>query len=132
MTTLEDLAPWPSKQEMSAVSVARSFAVEAYVQAYETHRLCSEASERFRATGHADWAPTAKASDRTFTEFAVVFLLRVLAEKLPDEADEITRELVQCGEDGDLVEWLWDWLEEWGIDPDEVAKLAKQPRQEAA
>ena len=58
------------------------------------------------------------------SDFTGVFLLRALIEHAPIAvADQVARDLWLVWEDGGAVgEWLWEYLDEYGINGDEITE----------
>lgn len=106
--TTRPLAPYPSSvEDVTADKFARHLAVAA--------------QHSFRTTINA------AGLDRTamalfVQEWSVVYLLRELQERAGVMiADAVARDLWEAWEDGSgLGEWLWEWLTEYGIDPEAV------------
>lgn len=123
MTTLNDLAPLPSSEdEVTAENLLKHLTVRASASENETHTLAH------KALG-ADASPE---DVRRYTEsfallsarFGVVFLLRQIQQQSsPGWADEVARHLWSLWQDGGSIpEFLWDWLAESGIDPEQIGR----------
>jgi|ERR1051325_1327179 hypothetical protein len=108
--TSKNLAPYPtSAEDVTADKLAAHLAV------------CAQ--RRFRQ--NMDAAELDRTALNLFTkEWAVVFLLREIQERAGVRiADDLARALWESWEDGSgLGEFLWEWLTEYGINPESVAK----------
>lgn len=77
---------------------------------------------------------TASASDPQFqksiacsvSSFTTAHLLREISRLAPESADAIARDLWSHWEGGELGEWLWEWLTEYGIDPAPIEGIAAE------
>ena len=102
-------APYPTRAEdVTADNLARHIAVAA--------------QRRFRAT--MDAAELDRTAMTLFVqEWGAVFLLREIQERSGTAvADVVARSLWEAWNDGShLGECLWEWLTEYGIDPEAVA-----------
>jgi hypothetical protein len=56
-------------------------------------------------------------------EFAAAHLLFTLQGEVPDLADMVAQHIAQSWEDGEIGEWLHEYLAAAGVDPSEVARL---------
>jgi hypothetical protein len=111
--TLNDLAPHPtSLEETTADALARNLSVVA--QAHWRRQVEGRTfEERFESV------------TLVVNLFGVVTLLRALIEHAPGQADAVARELRADWEGASGVgEDLWQWLTEYGIDPEQVNKIA--------
>jgi hypothetical protein len=109
MTTANNPAPYPtSAADVTAEGLARHLAV----QAQRTNAQIMTASGLNR-----------DAMARFVYEWGVTFLLReALAHLGPVAADDIARDLWEAWQDGGSPgEFLWEWLTEYGIDPEQVS-----------
>lgn len=123
MTTLNDIAPWPDEDEVTAESLLKHFTAAAFVHEGDTHEL-SRTAFRDGATAE-DKRRYADAANALVARFGEVLLLRALVEAVPDKADGIARRLWGALTDGSVIpELLWDWLTEHNVDPEQVVKLA--------
>jgi sulfite reductase beta subunit-like hemoprotein len=105
-----NLAPYPtSAEEVTAEKLARHLAVAAQ----HSFRTTMDATEPDRA-----------AMTVFVHEWGIVFLLRELQERAGTHvADAVARQLWESWEDGGgLGEFLWEWLTEYGIDPEAVTR----------
>lgn len=104
------LAPYPTRAEdVTAEALAKHIAVAA--------------QHRYRIT--LDAAELDRTEMTLFVqEWGVVYLLREIQERSGVEvADAVARDLWEAWEDGSgLGEFLWEWLTEYGIDPEAVGK----------
>lgn len=113
MTTINDLAPYPrTASQATANNLVRSLAVDAQV----AYRLSFDA-----ATNEKQLA----AATRFVQSYGIVKLLRaVIDHTTPTTADEIARDIWSDWEDGScLGEWLWEWLNDYGIDTKAVDEI---------
>lgn len=102
-------APYPTRvEDVTAENLARHWAVCA-----QRNFLATQAA--------ADLDRNLMA--RFVYEWSVVFLLREVQERAGSHvADTLARALWENLADGSgLGEWLWEWLTEYGIDPESVA-----------
>jgi hypothetical protein len=128
MTSLNDLAPYPTRvEDVTADSLARHFTVQAAAHAHDASVMCREATT---AGGNANWGPYNELVEHLFVEFGVVLLLRTVAHKDVDQADELARDLFSQWDAADLHDWLFEWMVEYGIDPEQVKALAAADRSE--
>jgi hypothetical protein len=107
--TSSNLAPYPTRvEDVTAHKLARHLAVEAQ----RTLRTTMDTADVNR-----------DAMARLVYGWGVVFLLRGLQDRTGDTvADAVAQDLWEAWEDGSgLGEWLWEWLTEYGIDPEAVA-----------
>lgn len=108
--TTSNPAPYPTSAEtVTAEGLARHMAVQAQ-------------RSNMKIMAAADMNRDAMA--RFVYEWSTTFLLReALAHLGPVTADEIARELWEALEDGSsLGEFLWEWLTEYGINPEQVTR----------
>jgi hypothetical protein len=104
------LAPWPtSAEDVTADKLARHLAVGAQ----RTLRTTMDAPDVNR-----------DAMARLVYGWGVTFLLRELQERSGVTiADAVAQDLWEAWEDGSsLGEFLWEWLTEYGIDPEAVGR----------
>lgn len=121
---LDEFAP-PARMvdEVTAASLIRYEAVHAFAQEIKASKLGMAAFDH----------PSGEKPDpelmRRYTDavhllafrFAVVFLLKAIAEHLPEKADEVAQCLQSMLMDGGCMpEFLHDWLSEAGVDPERV------------
>ena len=120
--SLNDLAPWPQTEaSATADAVAKSITVGAF------------ARDRYIQTLNTTDEKWATQVGLLVNEFAVVWLLKFLADFHPDVADDAARLLWSHWEDGGVIpELLWDWLAKWKINPEQVAEVAERQRAEHA
>jgi hypothetical protein len=105
-----NLAPYPtSVEDVTAEKLARHMTV----QAQRNFRATMDAAELDR-----------NAMARLVFEWGVTFLLRELQERAgATVADAVAQDLWEAWEDGSsLGEFLWEWLTEYGIDPEAIAR----------
>lgn len=125
--TLDDLGPWPTNSEdATAEAVGKAIAVRAYARMARIHApdrdLFKEDPDQYRAEINV-----------LVNEYGVVWLLKVLTEFHRDVADDAARELWAEWEAGDsLGEWLWEWLDGWGIDAEQIIQIERNRSTEAA
>lgn len=104
------IAPYPTRAEdVTADKLAQHIAVAA--------------QRRFRTT--MDAADLDRTVMTLFVqEWGVVFLLREIQERAGTHvADALARDLWEAWDDGShLGECIWEWLTEYGIDPEAVAR----------
>lgn len=119
--TLNDIAPYPQDQdEVTAEKLTRNLAV--YAQA-NFRWMLDDASDGKRR----------EAMMQVVNLYGLVKILRAFTERDPEGADEVARELWADWDAGDsLGEWLWEWLTEYGIDPEQVAEAAATTQEEKA
>lgn len=115
MTGLNNLAPYPRTEDAAtAEAMAKSLAVRTQANFVRALDL---------PPGHPD---ERAAFNALVSNFAIVYLLRALAEHAPERADEAARGLWSEWEAGDGIgEWAWEWLTEWGIDPEQVRAITE-------
>lgn len=115
MTTLDDFAPYPrTEDEATADRLARNFAVLGHAN----HRRVFEVED---ANERRDAIAT------VVHLYGFVHLLREFAAVDKDRADAAAKELWSAWDAGDsLGEFLWEWLEDYGIDPQAVSKVTEQ------
>lgn len=118
MNALDEIAPFPKNaEEATADNLARALTASAYLASGLIEFPGPAASkEEVRRYGIVVKAVT--------REFAAAYLLRVLKHELPGMADELARRLFGMWSDGDVDEWMWDWLRGYGIDPDVFEPIA--------
>jgi hypothetical protein len=118
MKALDEIAPFPKNaEEATADNLARALTASAYLASGLIDFPGPDASkDEGRRYGIAVKAVT--------REFAAAYLLRVLKHELPGMADELARRLFGMWSDGDVDEWMWDWLRGYGIDPDVFEPIA--------
>ncbi len=123
---LDDLAPYPrTVQEVTADSLAKALAVRAH---YRQSKLNDPRSELLKGRLFAMTAGT------IVSEYGLIELLAALAKHAGVEvADEMARSLWSDWEDGQAVAvGLWQYVKAYGLDPDEVSRLAAEQRAEQA
>lgn len=107
--TSKNFAPYPTRvEDVTADKLARHIAVAA--------------QRRFRTT--MDAAELDRTEMTLFVqEWGVVYLLREIEERAgAPVADALARDLWEAWDDGSgLGEFLWEWLTEYGIDPEAVS-----------
>jgi hypothetical protein len=129
MTTLNDLAPWPSEDDTTAASLLKYFTAVTFVYENEVSAL-THAAFNDDATDD-DKRRYSDACHKVVAGFGEVLLLRSLIEVAPEKADDIARDLRLCLIDGSVIpELLWEWMVESGIDPEQVKALAAADRSE--
>ena len=122
---LNDIAPLPKTEEdVTAERIARHLTAQAFLTGDSTFKAGREAlapgaePEKLRAYVNA--------ITRLTDQFSTVFLLRALSEHAPDKVEEVALRLWECWQDGGVMpELLYDWLEAYGVDPDEFEKAAE-------
>lgn len=130
MSITEKFAPYPrDEDDVTAVSLARHMAVGAQV-AHSRIFPSIYARDAAEGPGGAEKdSPAAKQAAElhhltlvnAINEFAIVRLLRALVEHAPEQADVVAKDLWSAWEDGGATgEWIWEWLTEYGIDPEAI------------
>lgn len=121
MTTLNDLAPYPTRlSEVTANSLACALAVRAHARQSTINDLDAEP-----LTGRL-YATTV---GTIVSDYAVIEMLAKLAAVSVDAADEAAREIWEDWEDGQAVAvGLWQYVAAYGIDPEQVARIAAANR----
>lgn len=128
--TLEDLAPYPGEDDCTAEALAKHLAAGTW---HAMGLVSGVYRDAFADGAHPDALKAFAYLNASITEsFGVVFLLRQLREHAPEAADEAAAELRAYWEDGALSEWLWEWLDGWGIDTEQIEELAEPPAQTPA
>jgi hypothetical protein len=123
VTAVEDLAPYPETEEQATAEVfARHYAVRATTAywAWQTAWHAWEATAADspdRARLRDDWNQALLRSHHAFT---IAYLLRALSDTAPVDADIAARAMYGSDQDGDAMEYLYEWLEEYGIDPQQM------------
>jgi hypothetical protein len=119
MTDINEFAPYPQREEdVTADSIARSTAVSAFAR----QQLIDEYMHDNTARGKRLYMTEI---GTLVNQYGVAYLLRELAEVDPERADKAAKRLHGDWEDGGSVaEWLWHWLSEYGIDPEQVNRAA--------
>lgn len=116
MNALDKIAPYPaSEKEATAAAMARCYT--AYAQLH------------FRISlDHHDRDQAARSSRSFVSCYGLAYLLRELEKHAGAEAaNEVARNLWAEQDAGDgMGEWVWEWLEEYGIDPEAVNKIAEE------
>ena len=127
MTKLNDFAPYPERDEdATADSIARSTAVSAFARQQLIDEYMNDNSPKGKRLYMTEIGTLVN-------QYGVVFLLRELAEVDPGRADAAAKRLFGDWEDGGSVgEWLWEWLREYGIDPEQVNRAASAQARESA
>jgi hypothetical protein len=116
MTELNDLAPYPRTEDTATV--------EALAKNHAVRTQAAFALSLDLPIGHADERAVFNA---LVWNFGITYLLRALAEHAPEKADEVARGLWSEWEGGDgFGEWTWEWLTEWGIDPNQVNRIPEE------
>lgn len=130
--TLNDIAPWPATAaEATAEKVLKHLTVCAAAQQEEARRLCTDAFKP--GADPAGLTRYIESFEVLGYRFITVYLLRIFAEVAPERADGLARELWSLMRDTEMIpELLWDWLSEYGIDPEQVAALAKDEKEARA
>lgn len=119
MTVLDKIAPPPrNKQEATAEALARQYT--AYAQLH--FRLGIDLADRDKASQ----------SISKFTSFyAIAFLLRELEAAGVRVADRVAGDLWEAWQNPHVTgPDVWNWLEEYGIDPEVINKIADEFRAE--
>lgn len=130
MSITDTFAPYPrDEDDVTAATLARHMAVAAQV-AHSQIFPSMYARDAAEGPGRADKdSPTAKLTAEVhhltlvnaINEYAIVHLLRALVEHAPQQADAVAKDLWNAWEDGGATgEWLWEWLTEYGIDPEAI------------
>jgi hypothetical protein len=126
MTEINEFAPYPKREEdVTADSVARSLTVSAFARQQLIDEYMQDDTPRGRRLYMSEIG--------TFVnQFAVAFLIRELAEVNKERADKAAKRLWDDWEDGQsAAEWLWQWLGEYGIDPEQVNRVAATQARES-
>jgi hypothetical protein len=117
---IDELAPYPKREEeVTAEGLARHLAAQCQwllLRMDEALHEVSRTTDRDRRDDkHAVWSFTMQSF---VAKWAVVYLLRELPST---EGDRLAREIWCAWNDGaHLGETVWEWLTEWGIDPDRL------------
>jgi hypothetical protein len=112
---IEELAPYPKREEdVTAEGLAKHLAVQAQVRL--GYLLWA------RKAGDPDPVVQSLRTQAYCAEYAVIWLLRFLPEVgSVFVADAVAKEIWRAWRGGDVTgEHLWEWLTEWGIDPDRL------------
>ena len=118
MITLDEIAPYPEREEdVTAEAMAKHYT--AFAQMH--HR-------RIALILHSDNSEWIKSIGFVTAHYGIVYLLRELEERAgAKQADEVAKRLWADWEDGSgLGERLWEWLTEYGVDPEAVNKVAAE------
>ncbi|MCU1657043.1 MAG: hypothetical protein JWO57_1699 [Pseudonocardiales bacterium] len=126
MTKLSEFAPYPEREEdVTADSIARNTAVSAFAR----QQLIDEYMQDNTAHGKRLYMTEI---GTLVNQYGVAFLLRELAEVDKERADAAAKRLYGDWEDGaSVAEWLWEWLGEYGIDPEQVNRVAAAQARES-
>lgn len=122
MTTTE-FTPYPRREEhATADAIASHMAVEGLRHAVRSQRLMRATIVSEGTPQHRDAVIRHLMNINIFTaEYAAVRALRALKEVDSELADGVAREIWETWEAGPEVgEFLWGWVQGYGIDPDEV------------
>jgi hypothetical protein len=128
---LDEFAPYPKSRNKEASpeerdkeladAVAKHLTVDGFLAGLSANLLARKAFRR--GATDADSRAYLDAVDRLNDKFAAVFLLRALGEYAPDKVNEVVSHLWECWQQGGVMpDLLCDWLEPWGIDPDDVSE----------
>jgi hypothetical protein len=126
------LPEWPTcEADATADRMARYYAMTAQAAHLRSGEVHAEHVERGEPGYDKHLADTWNASSMFVTEWAVLRLLRALAEHAPEAADEVAADLWSALEYGDMGESLWEWLVvDYRIDPDAIAERRRQHQEE--
>lgn len=121
MGYIDDVAPYPKREEdVTAVALAR-------------HLACQVQADIARSLGHYYQGSGDRQGAHDFGllvgrltgRWGCLRLLRALIEHAPDHADEVAKQLWCDWNDGSSPpEFTWEWLTEYGIDPERVSAEA--------
>jgi hypothetical protein len=123
MTERKEFTPYPRRPgDATADSIVRHLSVEGLIHAVRSLRLMREADATENTPQHQAAVTRHLMNINIFTaEYAAVRALKALKEVDPQLADGVAREIWETWEAGPEVgEFLWDWVEGYGIDPDAV------------
>lgn len=117
---LDSLGPYPghgNADPVTAEGLVRHFLVSAQAENARGWALPS-------GEPGSPEAETWQVSVRRYVDrWAIAALLVRLIEHAPDRADAVAADLVDAMDDGgSMGEWLWEWLNGRGIDPDEITR----------
>lgn len=120
MNALDKIAPYPQREEdVTADVMAAHFAAfalmhQALVLNHLDHK--NDRADYMRSIGHA------------VSYYGLASLLRQVKRHAgAEKADEVAKALWEAWEDGSSIgEWCWEWLTEYGIDPEAVQKAAAE------
>lgn len=126
MTTINEFAPYPTDEDgVTAESIARSTAVSAFGR----QQFIDEYMHSDTPAGKRLYMSEI---GTLVNQYGVVFLLRELAEVDPERADAAAKRLWGDWEDGQSVaERLWQWVHDYGIDPEQVNRTAEAQARES-
>lgn len=127
MTTLNDLAPYPRRvEDVTANSLAAALAVRAHARQSSLDDLLVDSSEAARRL-------FALTVGTVVADYGVIELLARLGAISVDAADEAAREVWEDWEDGQAVGvGLWQYVAAYGIDPEQVSRVAAGQRAKIA
>jgi hypothetical protein len=126
------LAPWPrTTDRATADALARHYTVEAYTAHCRLYH-----HPGLRAVAERDWdgKPAGQyrtllrafvdASNTAFDLYAVAYLLREANGYMSMKGDDLAARLHsdRAGDDEVLMDHLTDWLDEYGIDPEQIIR----------
>lgn len=119
MTTLNDLAPWPTRiEDVTANSLAAALAVRAHARQSGLDDMLVDSNEGARRL-------FALTVGTIVSDYAVIEMLAKLAALSVEAADAAAREIWEDIADGQAVAvGLWQYVAAYGIDPDQVARIA--------
>lgn len=119
--TLNDIAPNPTTEEQAtAENLLKHLTVRASACENETNTLAHKALGVDASP--EDVRDYSRSFELLAARFGVVFLLRQIQQQSSQGwADEVARHLWSLWQDGGSIpEFLWDWLAESGINPDDL------------
>lgn len=127
MTTLNDFAPYPRRvEDVTAESLVKALAVRAHARQRLVHEMDFGSTEQSRRA-------YAMTIGTIVSEYGVVELLTRLSRLDPEAADAAARDLWGDWEDGQAVAvGLWQYVAAYGIDPEQVSRVAEKRRAEHA
>lgn len=115
---LDEIAPYPtSEEEVTAEAMIKHWLAFAQMHQHRLHHILATDDPRWmESIGHIT------------SYYGMARLLRELVKHAGvDVADAAARELWLDWEAGDSVgEWTWEWLVEYGIDPEAVNRVTQE------
>lgn len=112
---LDDIAPYPRTAEQATAGAL----IKHYTAFGEMH---SHLTNHF-----PDGDQFQKSIGAVVSSFTIVYLLTEIRTQLGvDAADDVAREWWEALEGGELPPWLWDWVDEEGLDHNQIAAAADE------
>ncbi len=130
---IEDLAPWPTDESVTAEAICRHLTVTGYaahcrVSNHPYFRL--DPNDPNRKAAVADYLHHVRA---VMDRFTAVMALQALSEVDPERAQAVALDIADAVGSGDTPsELLWEWLDGYGIDAEAIVKAVEAERLEAS